>query len=736
MMSPHALPSRAQGPSRPQRLTSARGLTLVELLIAIALVALLAALLFSALRPNPDQRCKAEALRLAAFLEGAASEAKMSGGLTRVAFRFERAGLATRQVSEMSAASAEMSWVDEEGVRPHAVTDPVRLDEVLTHLQGSVKAGEASVLFKGAGTPGGVAILTLKEIAYSVVVPPRGGAVEVVRGRAPLPDPYEGARGRRSPLAGLEGDEPIDGEALSGGPSAPGLPSAPLGALPSAPLVPPPPPPPAADPSPSLPSAGAEVGAGPGGAQEPSTDPGDEPVCGDGKVSEGEECDDGNDDEQDACLSSCARATCGDGYVRLDVGVEQGGEECDDGNEDDADGCLSSCKSAVCGDGVLRLDLDPRDTGYEECDDGNSTPGDGCDAQCKSECATDADCKDPSKRGPWGACDTTTFTCRLKVPAFRLESVTSVSVTDGGVLSNLAQPALVGELQANLQQWINQGKLIIVASIGEYGQTYEYAHEVPSASFFQAQLAGVSSVMARGDLPVYRYQPTYQDCSMNGVFEHCYTSGFAIISLYIPYLGTASCDYQVLNLNTQLTLNAKPGQRAQLTLTGYITPRDARLFRLAPSLTLADALDTVEPTIDCNGDRNPDAWAITISGEATEKELLSPPLGTAPSGCPTSGGLDDCNPPPDDEELQALFDAECARCHSDTRKEGELSLARPFREKVLNQPSTLTEGGVLVRARSYEESVLYQRAGEAHGGQGNGMSAYNLTRLKDWILGL
>jgi len=453
--------------------------------------------------------------------------------------------------------------------------------------------------------------------------------------------------------------------------------------------------------------------------------------CGDGVAAQGEECDDGNDSDEDACTSSCARARCGDGLAQTAAG-----EECDDGNDSDEDACLSSCRAATCGDGALRADLDPRDVGYEECDDGNAAPGDGCSEQCRDECAADADCKDPEKRGPWGACDPTTLTCRLKVPAFRLESVTSVSVTDGGVLSNLAQPALVAELQASLQRWINEGKLIVVAAVGEYGQTYEHPHEALSASFFQGQPTGLSSVAARGDLPVYRYQPTYQDCSANGVFEHCYTSSPAIISLYIPYLGTATCSYQVLTLNTQLGLNAKPGQRAQITLTGFITPRDARLFQLAASLTLQDALSAVEPTIDCNGDRTADAWAITIAGEASEKELLSPPVGAAPSGPAVSDSADDCNPPPSDEELQTLLDAECARCHGAERAEAGLSLARPFRDKVLNQPSTTVEGAVLVRARSYEDSVLYQRAGEPHGGQRTTLGPANVARLKEWILDL
>ncbi len=61
-------------------------------------------------------------------------------------------------------------------------------------------------------------------------------------------------------------------------------------------------------------------------------------VCGDGEVQGDEECDDGNDDDLDACLSSCELAGCGDGIVHDDFG-----EECDDGNSVEDDGCNSAC---------------------------------------------------------------------------------------------------------------------------------------------------------------------------------------------------------------------------------------------------------------------------------------------------------------------------------------------------------------------------------------------------------
>jgi cysteine-rich repeat protein len=66
--------------------------------------------------------------------------------------------------------------------------------------------------------------------------------------------------------------------------------------------------------------------------------------CGDGRADPGEECDDGNRSDEDACLSSCRWARCGDGRVRAGV------EECDDGNARDGDGCSAQCLACREGD--------------------------------------------------------------------------------------------------------------------------------------------------------------------------------------------------------------------------------------------------------------------------------------------------------------------------------------------------------------------------------------------------
>jgi cysteine-rich repeat protein len=92
-----------------------------------------------------------------------------------------------------------------------------------------------------------------------------------------------------------------------------------------------------------------------------------DPRCGDGVVDpatdqdEPEACDDANDRADDACLSTCVRATCGDGFVRV------GAEACDPGRADAE--CTSDCALPSCGDGIIQ--------DGEECDGGA-----GCSPLC------------------------------------------------------------------------------------------------------------------------------------------------------------------------------------------------------------------------------------------------------------------------------------------------------------------------------------------------------------------
>jgi cysteine-rich repeat protein len=92
-------------------------------------------------------------------------------------------------------------------------------------------------------------------------------------------------------------------------------------------------------------------------------------TCGDGVVQEGEQCDDDNLDTSDEC-PACQLAFCGDGYTQAGI------EECDDGNNLDNDSCVSPfCSTAFCGDGYLI-------EGVEECDDANDLDNDMCPTSC------------------------------------------------------------------------------------------------------------------------------------------------------------------------------------------------------------------------------------------------------------------------------------------------------------------------------------------------------------------
>ena len=98
-------------------------------------------------------------------------------------------------------------------------------------------------------------------------------------------------------------------------------------------------------------------------------------MCGDGDINGDEECDDGNDDNTDACKSDCT-LKCGDGNKDAD-------EECDDGNRDNTDACTNGCTEAICGDGIVRKDLLDDDADFEQCEDGNRDNTDACTKGCR-----------------------------------------------------------------------------------------------------------------------------------------------------------------------------------------------------------------------------------------------------------------------------------------------------------------------------------------------------------------
>ena len=74
--------------------------------------------------------------------------------------------------------------------------------------------------------------------------------------------------------------------------------------------------------------------------------------CGNGVLEAGEQCDDGNTSNTDACLNTCVAARCGDGLV------EAGVEACDLGAQN------SNAPNAACRTDFIRTWIDGRPMGY------------------------------------------------------------------------------------------------------------------------------------------------------------------------------------------------------------------------------------------------------------------------------------------------------------------------------------------------------------------------------------
>jgi cysteine-rich repeat protein len=144
--------------------------------------------------------------------------------------------------------------------------------------------------------------------------------------------------------------------------------------------------------------------------------------CGDMFVSAGEDCDDGNEVDGDACPGDCKYACTTDA-------------QCNDGNSCSIDKCDlakhvcapktavtkgtacvlpssepgvcngTSCSSATCGNSSREL--------TEECDDGNTVDTDGCKSDCTFTCKIASDCDDKNPCNGVETCDTVTHRCRL-----------------------------------------------------------------------------------------------------------------------------------------------------------------------------------------------------------------------------------------------------------------------------------------------------------------------------------
>ncbi len=93
----------------------------------------------------------------------------------------------------------------------------------------------------------------------------------------------------------------------------------------------------------------------------------------------GVQCDDGVDNDGNG-LRDCEEAACAEACFPCGNGRPDPGELCDDGNPSNNDACLTTCEPASCGDGFVRL-------GVEDCDDENNVPGDGCEpGSCAFTC--------------------------------------------------------------------------------------------------------------------------------------------------------------------------------------------------------------------------------------------------------------------------------------------------------------------------------------------------------------
>lgn len=173
-----------------------KGLTILEILLTIALLALIVVTLIFILRPSDERTCQLEAERLAAYLTSAAATSKMDDVVVRVSFELKEKeakflGTATIQTLGFAVDQLGNSWVKDERFQKFSLKESVKMTEVETHLHGVLKDGEAFVLFKSMRTTGAVVILQLNKAIRSVWIPPGGQAIEVRKGKIPLHDLYD-----------------------------------------------------------------------------------------------------------------------------------------------------------------------------------------------------------------------------------------------------------------------------------------------------------------------------------------------------------------------------------------------------------------------------------------------------------------------------------------------------------------------------------------------------------------
>jgi type II secretory pathway pseudopilin PulG len=194
---------------------SARGLTMIELLTVVALLGLIVAVVVAFVFPSDDRRVKLEAEKLAAYLERAGGDAKMTEGAVRVAFAFDD-GDYHREVATMGARISDLAWREDERVRPDRIKAPVRILAVEVTDVGALESGTAWLVWEDTKTRGGVVVIGLNESVWSVVVDPKNGAVRLERGRIAAPAGGEGFKRSlpRAELTSLTDGTEVDPGAL------------------------------------------------------------------------------------------------------------------------------------------------------------------------------------------------------------------------------------------------------------------------------------------------------------------------------------------------------------------------------------------------------------------------------------------------------------------------------------------------------------------------------------------
>ncbi len=147
--------------------------------------------------------------------------------------------------------------------------------------------------------------------------------------------------------------------------------------------------------------------------------------CGNGIIEGGEQCDDGNDDEADACASDCT-LTCGNGVLgtneQCDTAIPAGmpgacPTSCDDGDACTTETLQGTDCEATCVTGTIAACIDADGCCPSTCDanddddcsamcgNGAVEPNEACDGNCPTTCDDQNACTADSSSGSAATCD-------------------------------------------------------------------------------------------------------------------------------------------------------------------------------------------------------------------------------------------------------------------------------------------------------------------------------------------